>query len=386
MATVKKSEGQKKQSSEAKQRKKLRYAVVGLGHIAQVAVLPAFAHAKKNSELVALVSGDQEKLKKLGRKYGVKQLVPYEGYDELLKSGEVDAVYIALPNNLHRDYTVRAAHAGVHILCEKPLAVTEKDCEQMIRAADEGKVKLMTAYRLHFEAANMKVVEMARTGKLGDVRIFNSTFCMQVKAGDTRVRTETGGGTLYDIGIYCINAARYIFRSEPVEVLAMSATGDDPRFTEVEEMTSAILRFPGERIAAFTSSFGASKASTYQIVGTRGTLRVDPAYEYAGEIKLNITVNDKKQKREFAKRDQFAAEIAYFSECVLNDREPEPSGSEGLADVRVIAALYRSAKTGKPVKLGEYQKQSRPSEKQEQRMPPVQEEPELVNVKSPSKK
>ncbi|MEJ7618683.1 MAG: Gfo/Idh/MocA family oxidoreductase [Pyrinomonadaceae bacterium] len=290
MATAKKdSQDKKKKAPEAK-RRKIRYAVIGLGHIAQVAVLPAFAHAKKNSELVALVSSDQEKLKKLGRKYAVKRLVPYEGYDELLRSGDIDAVYIALPNQLHREYTISAARAGVHVLCEKPMAVTDKECEQMIRAADEGRIKLMIAYRLHFEAANMKAVEMARTGKLGDVRIFNSTFTMQVKPDNIRLKTETGGGTLYDIGIYCINAARYIFRSEPTEVLAMSATGDDDkRFTEVEEMVSASLRFPGDRIAAFTCSFGASSVSTYQIVGTKGTLRADPAYDYAGELKLNIT-------------------------------------------------------------------------------------------------
>lgn len=383
MATAKKDrQGKKKKAVEAK-RRKIRYAVVGLGHIAQVAVLPAFAHAKKNSELVALVSSDQEKLKKLGRKYAVKRLVPYEGYDELLGSGDIDAVYIALPNQLHRDYTISAARAGVHVLCEKPMAVTEKECEQMIRAADEGRIKLMIAYRLHFEAANMKAAEMARTGKLGDVRIFNSTFTMQVKPGNIRLKTETGGGTLYDIGIYCINAARYIFRSEPVEVLALGATGDDKRFTEVEEMVSATLRFPGDRIAAFTCSFGASSVSTYQIVGTKGALRADPAYDYAGELKLNITIDGKKQKRKFAKRDQFAAEIAYFSECALDNRKPEPSGREGLADVRIVNALYRSAKTGKPVKLGDFEKKERPSEKQQRRLPPVQ-KPDLVKVQSPS--
>lgn len=381
MMAAAKKDGQSKKTKA--QRGKVRYAVVGLGHIAQVAVLPAFAHAKKNSQLVALVSSDEEKLKKLGRKYGVKRLVSYEQYDELLASGDIDAVYIALPNHLHRDYAVRAAGAGVHVLCEKPLAVTEKECEQMIRAAAEGRVKLMTAYRLHFEAANMKAVEMARAGKLGDVRIFNSTFTMQVRPGDIRVKTETGGGTLYDIGIYCINAARYIFRDEPVEVLAMSATGEDQRFTEVEEMVSAILRFPGDRLAAFTCSFGASSVSTYQIVGTKGALRADPAYEYAGQLKLNITVDGKKQKHEFAKRDQFAAQIVYFSDCAMNNREPEPSGREGLADIRIINALYRSAKTGKPVKLGDFEKTKRPSEKQEKRLPPVA-EPELVNVQSPS--
>ena len=366
-------------------RRKVRYAVVGLGHIAQVAVLPAFAHTAKNSELVALVSDDAEKLKKLGRKYGVKNLRGYEAYDELLAGGEIDAVYIALPNNLHRDYTVRAARAGVHVLCEKPMAVTEKECEQMIRAAEQGNVKLMIAYRLHFEEANLKAVELVKAGKLGEPRIFNSTFTMQVKEGNVRLQKELGGGSLYDIGVYCINAARYLFQSEPIEVVGVSASREgDERFAEVDEMTSAVLRFPGERLAAFTCSFGAAKAGSYQIVGTKGALRADPAYEYAGELRLNITIDGKKQKREYSKRDQFAAELSYFSDCILTNRDPEPSGREGLADVRIINALYRSAKTNRPVKLGEFEKNERPSLEQEEQLPPVVREPELINVEAPS--
>lgn len=377
MATTKKIQPKEK-------KRKIRYAVVGLGHIAQIAVLPAFAHTRKNSELAALVSDDQDKLKKVGRKYAVKNLRSYEQYDELLASKEIDAVYIALPNSLHREYTIKAARAGVHVLCEKPMAVTEKECEQMIGAAKEGGVKLMIAYRLHFEEANLKAIELAKSGKLGDIRIFNSTFTMQVREGNIRTKSDLGGGTLYDIGVYCINAARYLFRAEPIEVFAVTATKEgDERFREVEEMTSAVMRFPDDKIAAFTCSFGAASVSSYQIVGTKGTLRADPGYEYAGELKLSITSDGKKQKRAYAKRDQFAAEIGYFSDCVLTGREPEPSGAEGLADVRIINALYRSAKSGKPVKLGEYEKTARPSIAQEEQLPPVR-KPDLVKVASPS--
>jgi glucose-fructose oxidoreductase len=263
------------------------------------------------------------------------------------------------------------------------MAVTEKECEQMVRAAEQGNIKLMIAYRLHFEEANLKAIELVNSGKLGEPRIFNSTFTMQVKEGNIRTKKELGGGSLYDIGVYCINAARYLFRSEPTEVVAFSASNDDNRFAEIDEMTSAVLRFPGERLAAFTCSFGAADVSSYQVVGTKGTLRADPAYEYAGELKLNITINDKKQKREYGRRDQFAAELSYFSDCILTNRNPEPSGVEGLADVRIINALYRSAKSGKLVKLGDFEKTERPKLEQEDQLPPVR-EPELVNVEAPS--
>ena len=164
----------------------VRYAVVGLGHIAQVAVLPAFAHAKENSAVTALVSDDAEKRMKVGRKYKVKDYFGYDQYDDALASGLFDAVYIALPNHLHREYAERAARAGIHVLCEKPLAVTEEDCEAMIRTANENGVRLMTAYRLHFDAATLHAVEVARSGELGALRLFSSFFSHVVRPDDVR--------------------------------------------------------------------------------------------------------------------------------------------------------------------------------------------------------
>ena len=161
--------------------KRIRYAVVGLGYIAQAAVLPAFVHARSNSQLVALVSDDDVKLKRLSKKYGVSHTYSYASYEECLQSGDVDAVYIALPNTLHREYTEKAAEAGIHVLCEKPMATSEDDCVAMISACDANRVKLMIAYRLHFEEANLSTIELLESGKLGEPRIFNSTFTQQVK-------------------------------------------------------------------------------------------------------------------------------------------------------------------------------------------------------------
>lgn len=364
---------------------KVRYAVMGLGHIAQTAVLPAFAHARGSSTLAALISSDATKLRKLGQRYGIERLCSYEQFDECMASGEVDALYLALPNHLHAEYTVRAAKHGVHVLCEKPMAVTEKDCLTMIRACEKNDVRLMIAYRLHFEKANLATIRLVQSGKIGEPRIFNSVFTMDVKAGDIRLRAETGGGTLYDIGIYCINAARYLFRDEPIEVLGVSARRDTERFAEVEEMFSATLRFPDDRIANVVCSFGAKDCAEYRVVGTKGHIRLEPAYEYAMELKQYVTTGDKPRERVFAKRDQFAPELAYFSDCVQRGAEPEPSGWEGLADVRIIEALYRSAKKGKPVALAPFEKTRRPSERQEIHRPPVNRPPKAVKSTAPSR-
>src|SRR6516225_1068588 len=224
--------------------KKVRYAVLGLGHIAQVAVLPAFKTAH-NSELVALISGDGDKLRKVGKKYDIVHLYPYEEYSRALSN--VDAVFITVRNHLHREYAVRAAAAGVHVLCEKPMAPTAQECREMIEAADQNHVKLMIAYRLHFEAGNLEAVRLAQRGKLGEIRVFTSECAQQVTNGNVRTTEPVtrGGGPLYDMGVYCINAARYLFRAEPLEVsaLAESSRGDQ-RFQRVEEMVSAVVRFP----------------------------------------------------------------------------------------------------------------------------------------------
>ena len=367
----------------ARSARRVRYAVLGLGHIAQVAVLPAFAHARRNSELAALVSGDTHKRRRLGRRYGVPA-VDYEACDTLFSSGEIDAVYIGLPNHLHCPWTVRAARAGLHVLCEKPMAVTALECRQMIRAARDARVRLMVAYRLHFEPANLDARALARSGRIGVPRVFASTFTMQVKPGNVRLRCDAGGGPLYDIGIYCLQAARLLFGADPIEVFAMSERSDDPRFREVDETTSAVLRFPEERLASFTVSFGAADVSSYRLVGTKGDVRVEPAYEYQSPLAYRFTVNGEQKTRRFAKRDQFAAELLHFSDCVLRGREPEPSGVEGMIDVAIIEALLRSAKQGRPVALPRFPRERPPSRRQSRRLPPVR-KPLLVRAESASR-
>ncbi len=363
--------------------KKVRYAVVGLGWIAQAAILPAFRHAE-NSELVALVTGDAEKARAIGKQYGIQKIYSYEDYDRLLKSGEIDAVYIATPNNKHKEFATAAARAGIHILCEKPMASTSEDCLAMIDAATAGGVKLMAAYRLHFEPANLKAISMITSGQIGEPRIFTSIFCQQVEEGNARLKKDLAGGPLLDMGIYAINAARYSFRQEPVEVIAVAENNGEKRFAEVAEAVSVILRFPGERLAAFTCSFGAAPIDHWYVIGTKGWLQLGPGFEYHGELKLRSSIDEKEREETIPQHDQFGGEIVYFSDCVLQDREPEPSGREGLADVRVIEAAHESMRTGKPVKLEPFFVENRPDEGQKQELPAVKKPPKMVRAASPS--
>ena len=360
----------------------IRYAVVGLGHIAQVAVLPAFAHARRNSRLTAVVSGDRTKRREIAKRYRLERAFDYDEFDECLQS--VDAVYIALPNSMHAHFTIRAARAGVHVLCEKPMAVTAAECRQMIAACRRGQVKLMIAYRLHFETLNLSAIELARNGRLGELKFFNSSFSRTVRRGDIRTRRAYGGGTLYDIGVYCINAARNLFRGEPTQVSATSINSGLATLAEIDETTAATLRFGDNQVATFVTSFNGSDVAAYRIVGTKGHLHADPAYEYAEGLEYTATIDGRTTKKSFGKRDQFAPELLYFSDCILNDTQPEPSGEEGLQDVRIVQALNRSARTGRPVGIRPFKKSRRPTSRQRMMRPGVK-KPALIKVQSASR-
>ena len=362
--------------------RKVRYVVVGAGHIAQVAVLPAFQHAKENSELVGLVSADAEKRAVLGQRYGLTHLAHYDGLERLLSDTHADAAYITVPNSMHREITERCARAGVHVLCEKPMAETVDDCLRMIDVCKQQGVRLMIAYRLHFDPANLSAIALARSGRIGELRVFSSIFSQSVRAGDVRTQGELAGGALYDMGVYPINAARCLFQAEPVEVMASCQTGDE-RFHHVDATTTAILRFSDGRVAQLTASLNAGSVSTYRIVGSLGDLRVEPAYDYAVPLTHHLTVGGETTTHTFPLSDQFGPELVYFSDCILESREPEPSGEEGLADVRVVRAIFRAAETGKAVVLTPFERSHRPGLAQALSAPPV-EAVEVVNATSPT--
>jgi glucose-fructose oxidoreductase len=368
----------------------VRYAVVGLGHFAQTAVLPAFANAADTAKLAALVTGDVEKAAKLGRKYDVPTW-DYESFGALLESGSIDAVYIATPNSEHRKYTELAAKAGIHVLCEKPLAHSVDDARAMVEACDRAKVLLMTAYRLHFEEANLNTVETVRAGKIGDPRVFVSTHTMQVDPENVRTDLDLGGGPLEDIGVYCLNAARYIFRDEPEQVAAFAVHGTDRRFREVPETVSVMMRFPKGRLASFVCGFGQTKLSEYRVIGTEGMITMDPGYTWQGEIRQTISKQstsaskEKTQSKVFDRHDQVAAELAYFSDCIRSNKKPEPSGREGLIDVRIIDALRRSyAANGRPITIKNLKKSRRPHGGQTIKRGPGK-KPKPVKAKEPAR-
>jgi glucose-fructose oxidoreductase len=253
----------------------------------------------------------------------------------------------------------------------------------MIEACARHRVKLMIAYRLHFEEINLRAIDLVRKGRIGDPKFFNSSFAMTVRRGDIRTQRAYGGGSLYDIGVYCINAARYLFGAEPTRVMAQSVHSGVARLKEIDESTAAVLRFEGGRVAAFVTSFNAGDVGEYRIVGTKGDLHADPAYEYAEGLSFTLTVDGKTQRKRIGKRDQFAPQLLHFSDCILNDRDPEPSGEEGLQDVRIVEALYRSAKTGRAVSIPPFRDSKRPTGRQRITRPGIP-KPELVKVQSAS--
>lgn len=339
---------------------KVRFAVIGLGKIAQGSVLPAFARAGGRCKLVALVSSQRDKRVELGRQYGAEFTGDYDELEDVLHAARADAAYIALPNTYHRAFTERCARAKVHVLCEKPMAMNAADAQAMIDACRRSRVELMIAYRLHFEAANLRAMEIAKSGKLGELRHFSALFTQQTHPGDIRTQGDVGGGALYDLGVYCLNAARYIFRAEPEEVFGMQTAGHDRRFEGVDEATTAVLRFPGDRLAQFSVSQGAARVDQYRIVGTEGELLVEPAFTYRHPRHHRLSVGGKTAEQAFQVVDQFAPQLAHFADCIIDGNTPEPSGEEGLADVRVLEAIARSAYANTPVRLGRFTPERRP--------------------------
>ncbi|HEX3596361.1 MAG TPA: Gfo/Idh/MocA family oxidoreductase [Polyangiaceae bacterium] len=359
--------------------RRVRYAVVGAGNIVQVAVLPAFQHARENSELVAVISGDPAKRSALRERYSLEADGDYGELEDILERTRADAVYIATPNSLHREYAVRAAARGVHVLCEKPLAPTVADCEAIAATCREHSVKMMIAYRLHFEAANLRALEIVRSGQLGRPRLFSSFFSHVVREGDIRLNGSLAGGAVYDLGVYCINAARNLFQAEPVSVFAFAIHRGD-----TDDTTVATMKFPDSRIAQFSVSNSTADVSSYRIVGEKGDLRLEPAFEYAGENVHYLTVDGKTKREAFGKRDQFAPELLYFSNCILEDKEPEPSADEGTRDIRVIEAMQKSIESGTQVALLPLaERRARPSMDQEMKKPAVGKQ-KPVNAPGPS--
>lgn len=334
--------------------KKLGWAIVGLGSLAINQILPAFAKCEK-SKVVAFVSGHPDKANKLAPRYGVnpKNIYNYQNYDTIKDNPEVDVIYIVLPNSMHAEYTIRGLQAGKHVLCEKPMAISSAECKKMIDAARKADRKLMIAYRCRYEPLNREAIRIARAQELGPTQMILADAGFAI--GDPKQwrlnKALAGGGSMFDIGIYALNASRYLTGEEPVELNAMTySTPDDPRFKEVEENTIFQLRFPSGILANCSSSYGYFHQSHYRVMGTKGRLEMDPATWYNGN-RMWIERDGKIEQIEISEKDHFAAEMDHMSDSVMQNKEPLTPGEEGLRDLTIIEAVYESAKSGKTVKL-----------------------------------
>lgn len=334
---------------------RIGYAVVGLGGIAQRAVLPAFRNSRK-SRLAALVSGDREKARKLARKFGASETYSYDEYGECLANPEVDAVFLASPNGCHAGQAIQAAASGKHVLCEKPMANTVDECRRMVEACRASNVRLMIAYRKYFEPASVALKEMVSAGKLGPLRLIHTAFTIMLpveKVQPWRLDPRlAGGGALPDVGVYCVNTGRWIAGCEPLEASASSWTVDRSRFSDkLDENIAFQLTFPEGLVLQGTASFRAAKASFLQVHGEKGWAALDPAYAYDDERRLFGKIGGRWFEKVFPKIDEFALELDAFSESIRRGKDPEPDGIEGLRDVAVIEAIYRAAKTHRSVPI-----------------------------------
>lgn len=338
---------------------RIGYAVIGLGHLTLNQILPAIIQCKK-SRLVALVSGDANKAQNVAAQYGLKakNIYNYQNYDSIKDNKEVQAVYIVLPNGMHEEFVIRSAKAGKHVLCEKPMANTSKEAQNMIDACKQANVKLMIAYRIQYEPKNKFVKDWVRSKEKGNTKLIEAVNTQNV--GDpTQWRLNkklAGGGALPDIGLYCLNTCRYLLGEEPMWVKATTySTPGDARFKEVEEAVLWQMGFPGGALANCSTSYGVHETRRYRCITDKGAwMGLDPAFSYKGlqvEGEYAEGKNVFKHAPAIADEDQFAPQMDHFAECINNNQTPYTPGEEGLQDMKIMEAIYQSAQQGMRIDL-----------------------------------
>ena len=327
--------------------RKIRYCIVGLGRISMQHFMPGTRQGIEG-EITAVVSGHADKAHKVAAEYGIPEssIYSYENYDSIKNNPNIDAVYIALPNSMHAEYTIRAAQAGKHVLCEKPMANTVADCDAMIAACRKANKKLMIAYRLHFEPTTLHAKQLVQSGALGKIQAIESCNGFNIKAGEWRLNGKlAGGGPLMDVGVYSLNAARFLLGEEPSQISAYSSVIDhDGRFNEVEENVAWSMKFPSGAVASCTTTYGANMDGFIKVHGSKGMLTLNN-FNYQ-DITLAARMNGAPpvQDASTAKDPaQFTAESDYFSRCIVNNTAVEPSGEEGRRDVDYMMKIYAAA-------------------------------------------
>jgi predicted dehydrogenase len=333
------------------QKKPVGWALLGLGGYATNEIMPAFQDCER-SKLVALISGHPEKLVKYGDQYAVSTAnrYTYDTMDAIKDNPEIDVVYVITPPATHPGFSIRAANLGKHVFSEKPMAPTVAECQQMIDVCKKNHKLLGIGYRCHFENHNLRAIIACKSGELGKITSMTSDHGFSIGRGQWRTQKAlAGGGSMMDIGIYSLNALRYLSGEEPTQVTAtITNPPNDDRFKDVEDTVDFKLTFPSGLVGRGTSGYSWQPGKNqYQVVGTKATLLANPATPYENH---KFTVDGKDM--DVAGNDQFATMMDAFSQCIQEGGKFKAPGEEGRQDIRIIQAIYASAASGKPVKLG----------------------------------
>lgn len=324
---------------------KLRWGILSTANIARVAVIPAM-RASRNGDVRAVASRNRERAYAFASDLGIPQ--SYGSYEAILGDHDVDAIYIGLPNGLHCEWTVKAAEAGKHVLCEKPLGATGAECEKMDRAARESGVVLMEAFMYRFHPRTERVSKLIRDGAIGPLRAIQSTFTFRLRrSDDIRLRKDLAGGALKDVGCYCVNLSRTLAAAEPVEVQAFASWAE----SGVDSQMAGTLRFESGLLAQFDCALTLERRELYQAAGPDGHLSVSSAF-LPGEGETTIEEHHGRQGRSvhtLPGADEYRLMVEHFADSVLEGREVRYPPSEAAANLRAIEALYRSAgNSGRP--------------------------------------
>ena len=337
-------------SNTNKPHKKLGIALVGLGYYSTDLLAPALEHTE-HCHLAGIVTGTPSKEKIWQEKYGIKSsnIYNYENFDSIVDNDDIDIVYIVLPNAMHKDFTLRAAKAGKHVICEKPMAMNALECEAMIKACEDNRVRLTLGYRMHFEPHTQHIMHLGKTLPFGDIELItaNAGFRVQgLRPGSWRFKEAMGGGWMMDMGIYAIQAARYAKQQEPIAVSAQSHTRRHKMFVEIPETTTAQLTFADHSLATISGTASAF-VSDLNVTCETGSYDLKPFWTYEG---VQGHVNGK--PFDFPPVPQQVVQMDEMAVCIRDNIPMRVSGEEGLKDMLVMDAIGQSIRQdGKTIKL-----------------------------------
>lgn len=326
----------------------VKWGILGDAGIARKALIPAMKRAR-NAELAAIAtrSGNASEA---AAEYGIDK--GYESYEALLADKEIDAVYIPLPNGIHAEWVKKAAEAGKHVLCEKPAALNTDEAVKMIEACRRHGVTFMEAFMYRFHPQHARVKDVIAAGEIGEVKFMQSSFAFRLDdPNNIRFDCELGGGALYDVGCYCINATRYILGAEPTEAYARAHMSEGG----VDLTTAGVLSFENGVQAAFDCSFETAPRESYEIVGTEGTIKVNgpfrPDKNEDGKGHVIVQRSEGNRREESVEGDAYRAQVEHFSKCVIDESETLYPAEETLRNMKVIDACLASIRSGKPEEI-----------------------------------